>query len=102
MTRRRPTKAEEAYLSKVAHMGCLVCEMQGYPDTPAEIHHVRDGNGTGQRSNHYRVIPLCPLHHRTGGYGIAFHAGEKRWEKLYGKEVELLEIVKCRLESNSN
>lgn len=47
-----------------------------------------------QRNSDYRAIPLCPLHHQTGGYGVAIHAGQKRWEELYGTEEKLLHQVR--------
>ena len=67
---------------------------QGNEGTPAEIHHIRHGNGMGQRASNYESIPLCHIHHRTGGYGVAIHAGQKEFEKLYGSESELLEQVR--------
>jgi len=48
----------------------------------------------GQRALHSQSIPLCHVHHRTGGYGVAIHAGQKEWEKRYGTELELLAQVK--------
>jgi hypothetical protein len=82
------TKAEKQHLSKVAELGCLICHM------PAEIHHLRAGMGLGQRNSHYNIIPLCHSHHRTGGYGVAIHAGQKAFEAQFGTEMELLEKLK--------
>lgn len=59
-------------------------------ETPAEIHHIRTGQGVGQRADNFNVIPLCPIHHRQGGHGIAIHAGRQSWENNYGTETELL------------
>lgn len=84
-------KADRIYLNNIVEMGCIVCRNMGYGASPAEAHHLRSGVGTGQRSDHKRAIALCPLHHRNGGYGIAFHAGKKAWEEKYGTEEELLE-----------
>lgn len=58
-----------------------------------EMHHIRTGCGMGQRSDNFRVIPPCPAHHRTGGFGVAIHAGQKTWEGKYGTELELLDQV---------
>lgn len=44
----------------------------------------------GQRSPDSRAIPLCHFHHRTGGHGLAIHAGQKTWEAKFGTEKELL------------
>lgn len=79
--------SERAYLSKVSELGCMICAM------PAEIHHIRTGQGH-KRANHSEVIPLCPRHHRTGGYGVAIHAGIKAWEEMFGTELDMLERVK--------
>lgn len=87
-------KSEKEHLSKVASIGCIVCMNQGNEGTPAEIHHIRHGNGMSQRASNYESIPLCHIHHRTGGYGVAIHAGQKEFEKLYGSESELLEQVR--------
>jgi cytochrome c peroxidase len=84
-------KAESDHLSRAQELGCIACHVIGYSGTPAEIHHLRKGVGAGQRSSHYRAIPLCPHHHRTGGYGEAIHAGQKAFENKFGTEEELLE-----------
>lgn len=54
-------KAEKEHLSKVASVGCIVCRNLGFGESPAEIHHVRTGQGMGQRASNYEVIPLCPF-----------------------------------------
>ena len=86
-------KSDRTHLSRVADIGCIACINIGYQDTPAEIHHIRAGQGMGQRSKHKKAIPLCPTHHRTGGHGVAFHAGKETWQRQHGTESELLEQV---------
>lgn len=49
-------------MRRVSELGCLLCEENGYPDTPAEVHHC--GTGAGGRKDHMKVVPLCPHHHR--------------------------------------
>lgn len=90
-------KQERAHLDRVARLGCCVCRNLGYDDSPAEIHHPRALAGMGQRASHFDAIPLCPTHHRTGGYGVAIHAGQKAWEAEFGTELELLEKVRALL-----
>ena len=85
-------KNKRAYFNKVAELGCIICAM------PAEIHHLRTGAGIGIKSND--VIPLCPVHHRNGGYGIAIHAGQKTFEANFGTEIELLEKTINLLNNN--
>lgn len=87
----KPTPAEQRHMDRVASLGCLVCQM------PSEIHHVRIGQGKGQRSSHFRVLPLCGKHHRTGGHGVAFHAGKEIWQEKFGTEEELLVKVEKAL-----
>jgi len=91
------TKQVKEYMNRVANLGCICCHQLGFPDTPAEIHHIRSGVGMGQKSSNYDIIPLCPTHHRTGDWGTAYHRGPKEFEKRYGTELELLEIVKDAL-----
>lgn len=93
------TKAEKQHLDRVAALCCIACRQFGIDDTPAEIHHLRDGYGAAQRAPYDETIPLCPTHHRSGPYGIAFHAGPKAFEKRYGTERELLEQVRGLLDA---
>lgn len=86
--------AERLHLSRVASLGCIVCRITGYEFTPAEIHHPRTGMGMSQRASHFDAIPLCHIHHRTGGHGLAIHSGQKTWEAKFGTELELLAQVK--------
>ena len=91
MAKKKPaTKTEQAHMGRVASLGCIACLNLGHMDTPAEIHHTRCNAGGAQRSAHTRTLPLCPPHHRTGGFGVAIHAGQKTWEAKFGTETELL------------
>ena len=66
------TKDDKRWLEDVASLGCVVCRNLGYGATPAEVHHIRKGQGIAQRADHKKTLPLCPPHHRTGGHGITF------------------------------
>lgn len=88
------TNAERTHLSALARIGCIVCRTLGYGPTPAEIHHPRSLAGLAQKASHFDAIPLCHTHHRTGGYGVALHAGQRTWEANFGTEAELLEKVR--------
>lgn len=72
---------EKAYLDKVAQLGCLICQK------PAQIHHIREGQGIAMRSSNYLVIPLCQEHH-TGPFSI--HHSKREFENIYGSELDLL------------
>lgn len=85
------TRAEKHHLAKVAASGCIACRKLGYEDTPAEIHHIRDGMGLSVRSTHYETIPLCPGHHRHADNSI--HRSKARFESEFGTERELLAEV---------
>ncbi|HHT5345819.1 TPA: Ref family recombination enhancement nuclease [Raoultella planticola] len=86
-------KAEKLHLSRVAALGCIVCRNLDYGESPAEIHHCSSGTGLSVRADNFHVIPLCHTHHRTGGHGVAIHAGRKSWEEKFGTEAELLSRV---------
>lgn len=94
-------KSDKEYLGKVASIGCIICFRAGYPETPAEIHHIRDvGLGLGVRNSHTNTLPLCPLHHR-GNDGI-HGMGRKAWERKYTTQSELLEQVQRILNEEAN
>jgi hypothetical protein len=84
-------KAECQYLTNLAYLGCIICE------GPAEMHHPRGDQAIAPRADHMEAIPLCPAHHRTGGHGVALHAGQEAFEAKYGTEAELLEKTKTAL-----
>jgi hypothetical protein len=85
--KRLASKLEKEHLSKVASLGCLICQR------PAICHHIRNlgdgkGNiGVGNRANHYQTIPLCRDHH-VGSFSI--HNTKRQFEAMYGTEAELL------------
>lgn len=85
---KRPTKFEQRHMDAVAALGCMVCGRN------AEIHHITTGMGMSQRASNLQVIPLCPEHHRTGGHGVAIHAGKRTWEAKFGYELELLDKLR--------
>lgn len=91
------TRDEKDHLERLAELGCIVCLERYSCWSPAEIHHLRSGQGLGQRASNYHAIGLCPAHHRLGGYGVAIHSGQKEWEKRFGTELELLAAVRSRL-----
>lgn len=91
------TNDERKYLSRVVSLGCILSLHKGYPDTPAEVHHIRTGTGAGRKASHYDTIPLSPNYHRLGNE--ALHVmGRKAWERHHGvTELELLAWVKTLL-----
>ena len=89
----KPTALDKRHFAKVVSLGCIVCKNMDYDDTPCEIHHIYNG-ALGKKAGNDKVIPLCPIHHRTGGHMIAVHSGREIWEIIFGTEKELLEQVK--------
>lgn len=87
------TVTEQFWLDLVADLGCIVCYNLGYEGSPANIHHIREGQGMGKRAGDGLTLPLCKLHHQDGGPGVALHADQPRFERLYGDELTLLNQV---------
>lgn len=89
---RRPaaTAAERTYMGRVADLGCLLC------GRPAEVHHIREGQGMAQRASNWLTVPLCPDHHRgsEGMHGL----GERGFERRHRLgELDLLAETICKL-----
>ncbi len=82
-----PNTAEKAYHDEIRKLGCLVCGAM------PSIHHV--SAKTGPRRSHYRVVPLCPVHHQ-GTHGYHGLGSDRLFTKTYGinlyeKAIELNE-----------
>jgi len=70
------------HMGRVARLGCAVCRIiYAEPDTPAEVHHIREGQGAAQRASDFLTVPLCPEHHRgpTGLHGLGRRAFAARY-----------------------
>lgn len=83
-------------MRRLAELGCILCWKLGHPGTPAEIHHLREGMGMGQRNDNDHAIPLCTFHHRSskGFHGL----GKRGFEREYGvSETDLLTLTRERL-----
>jgi hypothetical protein len=80
------------HLSRVASLGCIVCRNLDLGESPALIHHIRDGYGWSQRAPDEESIPLCYIHHvgKAGGQ-IGYHKSPKEFVERYGTERELLQ-----------
>lgn len=92
------TKAVKQHMGRVADLGCILCRVLGYGQTPAELHHPRRGTGMGQRAPDEDCIPLCPEHHRgnTGLHGL----GTKGFTERYGcTEADLLNHTRALLDA---
>ena len=94
--KKQANKLEKEHLSKVASLGCLICQQ------PAICHHIRNrgdakGNiGFSKKATHYEVIPLCPDHH-VGSFSI--HNTKRQFEAMYGTEHEMLQRTLKEIEN---
>ena len=88
---------EQRHKARVAALGCIICRQLGIDDSPAHVHHIREGQGMGQRAGDMLTIPLCPEHHQgaTGIHGL----GTRAFERMYGTtELDLLNDTLWMLE----
>ncbi len=84
------TKAKQQHLRRVAALSCIVCRNLKLGETLGEIHHYCSSIWSSVCASNFRIIPLCQIHHRTGGYGVAIHAGRHIWEVTLGTKSGLL------------
>ena len=99
-------KEEKEFKARVAELGCIVEIIDEFGDkrlcgSPACLHHPRGAKfetGGGLKSDWKDLLPLCPTHHQHGGYGVAFHAGKRIWEKKFGTQESLIERRNEQLE----
>lgn len=86
----------KAHMGRVAAAGCVLCHHLGYGDTPAEVHHIREGQGAAQRASDWLTVPLCPSHHRgqEGVHGLGTKGFYTRYKLT---ELDLLAMTIERL-----
>ena len=86
------TKADQDYHDWICRMvGCIACFLDGGKNTHCGIHHC---DGRTKPGCQRKVIPLCGVHHQTGGEAApSIHPWKKRFEAKYGTERDL--IVRC-------
>lgn len=86
--------AAARHLQRVADLGCALCARLGHYDVPAEVHHIRAGQGAAQRASDFLTVPLCPDHHR-GTHGI--HGDRAAFRNAAVGELDLLADTISRL-----
>lgn len=86
------TAAESRHLDRIARIGCILCRHLDIGHTPAQIHHLRTGQGMSQRAPHWLGIPLCAEHHLgpTGLHGMGTRAFERHYRL---SETDLLALT---------
>lgn len=80
-------QSEKQWLDRVASLGCYLCRHLGYGPTPAQIHHLREGQGMSQRGSNWTVIPLCDRHHANNSPD-GIHGGRKAWKLAQVDEMD--------------
>ena len=75
-------KAERLWMDAVASCPCAACGNE-----PVHVHHIREGQGMGQRSSSYLTVALCPECHQ-GDFSI--HMSKEQFVRVYGSELNLL------------
>lgn len=89
---------EREYKRAVMELGCVACYLKGFRDLPiCDPHHIRHGAGMGQKNSDYLAIGLCRIHHTDGGFGVAFHAGPRTFQKNFLSEHDLVMLTRRRL-----
>ena len=94
-----PSKKEKDHMDKVASFGCIICYLLGFEESPTELHHLQEGR-VGKRSSHFKVIPLCPKHHRIGK--DSYHYSPKNFKEKWGTQEKLLEKVLTYVKKNDD
>jgi hypothetical protein len=92
--KRRPNAVEERWIKTALEFGCVACWLDRVPSRPAAFHHIVDG---GRRLGHLVGFGLCDPGHHQGGQPLGLvsrHPNKARFEAKYGKEFELLALVK--------
>lgn len=87
----------KTWKARVAAVGCILCRHLDLGQTPANLHHVREGQGLSQRASDYLVIPLCKEHHQgaSGLHGL----GTQRF--YYRYKLDELDLLAMTIEAVS-
>ena len=85
-------------MGRVASIGCIACINLGHGETPAQVHHIREGQGAAQRADDMLTVALCEPHHQ-GSLGI-HGLGRRGFERQYKiTELDLLAMTLEALEA---
>lgn len=96
-TRKPANDDTTGHLARVAALSCVLCDLLGMTQTSkTDVHHIREGQGMGERSSAYLTIPLCHEQCHQGPLGIHGDRSLLRVAKV--GELGLLAITYRRLE----
>ena len=81
-------------MTRVSAIGCIACLRMGLGETPAQIHHIREGRIARTDT---LVLPLCASHHT--GSSMSVHMDKERLMRALGvsSEFDLLGDVLRRI-----
>lgn len=88
--------AEKRHMSRVAELGCYLCDLHGVIGEPAQLHHIREGRGLAQRATNWLVVPLCDRHHANSSPD-GIHGQRRAWRLAHVDEMDALAWVIERL-----
>jgi hypothetical protein len=78
MSKKQATASEKRYMGRVSQQSCSCCGAPG----PSIVHHLREGQGTSDRSSNWLTISVC--HHCHGNYlGSQGIHGDKTLLRIY-------------------
>ena len=83
MPKRSATAKERRHIARVKAMPCGLCGAPG----PSDAHHVRTGQGMGQRASHWLLIPLCKACHQDDE---GLHGSRALWRVYRKDELDVL------------
>lgn len=72
-----------AHLQRIKSLPCGLCGASA----PSDAHHIREGQGMGQRASDYLAIPLCKDCHQ-GDKGL--HGDRTMWRVYRKNELDVL------------
>jgi hypothetical protein len=84
---------EKRYLARVAALRCVLCAHLGLAqEGRTHCHHIKEGSGIGQRSQHWLSVALCYEHHQgsSGLHGLGTRGFSTRYKM---NELDLLAMT---------
>ena len=85
-------------MGRVARLPCVVCkETLGLETFGVQVHHIRDGQGMGERASNWLTVPLCQYHH-TGSGGVHGLCVRGFYTRYKLDELDLLSMVNALTE----
>ena len=82
--------ASKRYMNRVAKVPCVLCAALGIDGVPANVHHVREGQGTGQRASDWLTVSLCRTCHQSP---IGLHGDRSLMKLAKLEELDLLALT---------